>query len=384
MLIMKIQWEENILMALADEILDKSKVIVTDGYPMSIGELINLYEDGDLEIHPDFQRFFRWTDGQKDKLIESILLGIPIPSIFVSQNEDGIWDVIDGLQRLSTILEFVGVLKDAKGSYLPPRILDATDFLPSLQNKVFSSDFIGSDNQESFTSAQRRDFKRTKMNVSIIKKTSDDDVKYELFQRLNTGGTPLSSQEIRNCLMIMIDRDFYKWFEELYADQNFNRCFVFSEKQKEEREDMEFLLRYLIYRYSLLNGEISTNEEMGDYLTTQMRKMISDAAFDRHKEKKVFEKTFLALNNILGEDSFKKYNIEKERFSGASLISCFEAITPGLSKKLEESDSYDNDSIKRIIMEIPTKVEFSENTYRGIKAIKRMKGLLKLSLEMFV
>src|SRR5437870_10728564 len=88
-------------MGLKDEIAQRRAAIHTDGYPMSIGELINLYRDGELDIHPEFQRFFRWSNEQKSRLIESLLLGIPIPSIFVSQRENGVWDVIDGLQRLS-------------------------------------------------------------------------------------------------------------------------------------------------------------------------------------------------------------------------------------------------------------------------------------------
>ena len=94
-------------MGLDQEIEAKRAEVRTDGYPMSIGELINLYRDGELDIHPEFQRFYRWSPEQKSRLIESIMLGIPIPSIFVSQREDGVWDVIDGLQRLSTIFELV-------------------------------------------------------------------------------------------------------------------------------------------------------------------------------------------------------------------------------------------------------------------------------------
>ncbi|WP_312352016.1 DUF262 domain-containing protein [Sphingobacterium multivorum] len=80
----------------------------SEGYPMSIGELVNLYERKEILINPDFQRFFRWTDVQKTKLIESILLGIPVPSIFVFQREDGIWELVNGLQRVSTLLQFMG------------------------------------------------------------------------------------------------------------------------------------------------------------------------------------------------------------------------------------------------------------------------------------
>jgi hypothetical protein len=97
--------KEFINMSLQEEINARSKEIHTDGYPMSLGEIISLYRDGELDIHPEFQRFFRWTPQQKSMLIESILLGIPIPSIFVSQRDDGVWDVIDGVQRLSTIFD---------------------------------------------------------------------------------------------------------------------------------------------------------------------------------------------------------------------------------------------------------------------------------------
>ena len=106
--------------------IDSKKGISTDGYPMSIGELISLYKEGELDIHPEFQRFFRWSHLQKTKLVESILLGIPIPSMFVSQRDDGVWDVVDGLQRLSMIFGFVGVLEDVAGNVLPPSSLVAT------------------------------------------------------------------------------------------------------------------------------------------------------------------------------------------------------------------------------------------------------------------
>ena len=99
-------------MKLIDRVNERRKEIRTDGYSMTIGEWISMYENDEMDIHPEFQRIFRWSEVQKTNLIESILLGIPIPPIFVSQRSDGIWDVVDGLQRLSTILELVGVLKD--------------------------------------------------------------------------------------------------------------------------------------------------------------------------------------------------------------------------------------------------------------------------------
>jgi len=99
---------------------------------MSIGEIMNLYKDEELDVHPEFQRFFRWDDEQKTKLVESILLGIPIPPIFVAQRTNGKWDVIDGQQRLSTILQFTQLLRKENGEKYEPLILQPTKFIPSL------------------------------------------------------------------------------------------------------------------------------------------------------------------------------------------------------------------------------------------------------------
>ena len=121
-------------MLLVDEISEKSKEISTDALSMSVGELVSLYRDEELEIHPEFQRFFRWTVKQKSNFIESLLLGIPIPSIFVTETDDAGWDVVDGLQRISTVLEFVGILLDEHEKPYPRLELVGTKFLPSLKN----------------------------------------------------------------------------------------------------------------------------------------------------------------------------------------------------------------------------------------------------------
>jgi uncharacterized protein with ParB-like and HNH nuclease domain len=89
---------------LIDEINAAQRLVKTDAYQMSIGEVVNMYRDNEIIIDPEFQRLFRWDLGQKSRLFESILLGIPLPSIFVFEREDSKWELIDGLQRTSTIL----------------------------------------------------------------------------------------------------------------------------------------------------------------------------------------------------------------------------------------------------------------------------------------
>ncbi|MCB0331746.1 MAG: DUF262 domain-containing protein, partial [Bdellovibrionales bacterium] len=77
---------------LEGQVAEARRNISSDGYPMSIGELTNMYRDGELIIRPEFQRFYRWSDTQRSRLVESILLGIPMPSIFVAQAEGGKWE----------------------------------------------------------------------------------------------------------------------------------------------------------------------------------------------------------------------------------------------------------------------------------------------------
>lgn len=314
---------------LEEEIERKRKEIQTDGYSMSIGEFIRMYEDKELEIHPEFQRFFRWEPLQKTKLIESIMLGIPIPSLFVSQREDGVWDVVDGLQRLSTIFEFVGVLRSEKDEALPPSKLLATDYLPTFQDRVWKGDAPA----KTFTQSQRLAFKREKLDVKIIKKESDKQAKYELFSRLNTLGTSLSPQEVRNCVLIMVDRSFFEWLSELASYVPFQSCLALSDKQDEQRYDMELALRLLAYARATPD-ELASMTDVGDFLTKKMIQLAQDPAFNRATEKESFEKTFLLLEQSAGERAFRRFTAEKDLFQGGFLVSAFEIIATGVRRTL--------------------------------------------------
>ncbi|WP_349409354.1 DUF262 domain-containing protein [Pseudalkalibacillus sp. SCS-8] len=369
-------------MSLQEEIDAKSKEIFSDGYPMSIGEIISLYKEGDIDIHPEFQRFYRWNHLQKTKLIESILLGIPIPSIFVSQREDGVWDVIDGLQRLSTIFEFLGILKNEKGETLPPLELLETDYLPSLKEKLWESE----NEEKSFTNIQRRLFKRQKIDIKIVNKESDKDTKYELFQRLNTGGTALSSQEVRNCLLVMINKEFYYWIKELGEYQPFLNCISISEKLKDEQFHLELLLRFFAYKNSS-SEELKRFKDLDDFITSKMIEFTKEGRFNKEKEEKIFKNTFNMLNNTLGEDSFKRYNSDIKRFQGQFLISAFEVIAIGIGCNLGgDSKAYSQsytDKLTNKIKNLWTNKTFRNNSGSGSNAKNRLPKLIPLGKELF-
>src|SRR6201986_3315550 len=97
-------------MTLKHDVDSRRREISSENLSMSVGEMVNLYKDGELNIHPEFQRVFRWTDEQKSRPIDSLLPGIPRPPIDVAVNYHGVWEVIYGVQRLSTIFEFMGQL----------------------------------------------------------------------------------------------------------------------------------------------------------------------------------------------------------------------------------------------------------------------------------
>ena len=155
---------------LLNELQTARKQIKTDSYSMSIGEIINLYRDEDLILNPAFQRLFRWNDDQKTKFIESILIGIPIPKIFVAQQSSGQWTIVDGVQRVSTLLQLTGNLKDKE-----PFKLTECEYLPSIVD--FKWDDLPTDLQ--------RTFRRSKLDINIILIENSLQSQYELFKRYN-------------------------------------------------------------------------------------------------------------------------------------------------------------------------------------------------------
>jgi hypothetical protein len=226
---------------LEEQIAEVRRTISADGYPMSVGEITNLYKDGELIIRPEFQRFFRWTNLQKSRFIESLLIGLPIPSIFVAQTESGKWELVDGLQRVSTLLQLQGILRDRNGNLSERLVLDETRYLPSLEGKCWN----GSE-RNSFTEAQRLDIKRSKIDIKIIKRESSPEAKFDLFQRLNSYGSSLNAQEIRSAMLVSISSDFFAWLEDLSSFPPFVNCTQLSEKLVDERFDVELVLRFLV------------------------------------------------------------------------------------------------------------------------------------------
>lgn len=345
---------------------------------------MNPYTSNELNINPNFQRMFRWKPEQKTRFIESILLGIPVPSIFVSQREDGVWDLIDGLQRLSTIFEFSGILVGVDLKVIPPSRLTSAKYLPSLQNKVWQND-DDDDNISSLSPQQRIDIKRAKIDINIIMRESDSSAKYDLFERINTGGSKLSDQEVRNCLLIMDNVEFYNMFEQFVDNQDFEECISITDRAKDERYDMELVSRFLVLRNASMKDVKETMIDVGTFLSEAMVR-IATVNDNLSEERRVFDRTFKLINKSLGSEAFRRFDTKKQKFLGMSQVSAFEAIAIGLGYNIDSwipEDEKHCSEFRERVQSLWEKQEFKSKQGSGIRGTDRILNVLPFAREHF-
>lgn len=279
-------------MSLHDEIEKAARQVSTDAFSLTIGELVNLYRDGDIIISPAFQRLFRWDIERKSRLIKSILVRIPLPSIFVFELPSSKWEVIDGLQRLSTIFEFMGELKDPDTDDLAkPRSLVGTQYLPSLRGAFWSNELKNAqlqvdiqrramnawdyiDNTSlyySFDGDTQRAVKRTKIGVQLLEKKSDPKSKFDLFQRLNSGGMAANDQELRNCAIVMVNQVFFDQLRDIAESGNFSKLIPLGQSSIRKSNHLENLCK--IITFSFQDYKIGTDIE--EFVTNAMIEIAS-------------------------------------------------------------------------------------------------------------
>ncbi|MDA8335420.1 MAG: DUF262 domain-containing protein [Peptococcaceae bacterium] len=366
-------------MNLLQQIEEGRQEISTDNYSMSVGELLTMYRDRELELHPEFQRFFRWTPEQKSRLIESLLLGIPIPSIFVQQLKNGKWEVIDGLQRLSTIFEVAGELRDANGIKRSPFVLTKTKYLPDLENLQWDND----SGTNVLPNEARLIIKRSKVNVNIVLGRSDESAKYELFQRLNTGGAPATDQEVRNAILIMVNREFFAWISDLAKYDCFRECIPLTERALEEQFDLELVTRFLVLR-ALPESQFREFDELGSFLTDVIVQMAKNFESLKEEAGLAFRRTFETFARLLGENSFKKFDEVKQKATGAMLISLYEVLAIGLGAYTGDPAYNISDGlIDEWHRRLPGEMRFTTATGSGIRATTRIPNTVRLGREIF-
>lgn len=358
---------------LEDQIAAARRKISSDSYPMSVGELTNLYREGELVIRPAFQRLYRWTASQKSALIESVLLGIPLPSIFVAQREDGKWEVVDGLQRISTLLELQGLLE--MGGVLRPQLkLAGTKYLPALEGKRWEI----SPESLSLSPAQRLDIKRAKIDVKIIKRDSSPETKYDLFARLNSFGSTLTAQEMRSALLVSVDPSFFEWVEELSQDENFVSTTALSDRLTEEQYDIELILRFLVlHKKTKINSGSLKN--FTDVLTNDSIVIAEKFPEFKAKHEFAFYETFSLLGTF-GPDVFRKWDSSKREFVGGFLNTAFEIVAIGLGWNLRKGVPHRTD-IPAVVKALWARPEMKAGFATGMATETRLARMLPIGRQ---
>jgi hypothetical protein len=254
---------------LKEEIDQAKRTVSTDSVQITIGEVANMYASAELNISPDFQRLFRWSDERKSNFVESILIGIPIPPAFAYEKEDGTWELIDGLQRISTVLEFMGVLKDPDtGKLRRSKLLD-TKYLPSLDGVVWQAE---SEGEETLDKSLQLFFRRHRIDFQILKHPSDPKTKFDLFQRLNRGGAYANEQEVRTCSMVLANVEFTQRLRQLAAREDFKKIFQISDEQKANQTDLEYAVRLVVHTYE----EFAKGSDVQEFLDHAILKVMGE------------------------------------------------------------------------------------------------------------
>ena len=290
-------YNKNIYDSTDAEIDDGSMItdVKSNGKDFTVGNIINLWNDGELKI-PEFQRRYVWKIEQASKFIESLMLGLPIPSLMVYEDKDSYLLVIDGQQRIKSILLFVGAINTDTASKHSKHETSLCNF----KLKGLADDSIYKNKSyNDFTEKEKRIFKnKCSLYINLISLTNPDNLTsvYHIFERLNTGGTLLTAQEIRNCIFAGPFNDF---IIRLNDYSNWKK-FITNKSSESHQQDVELVLRF----FALYDMKIPYKRPMKDYLTKYMKLVRYMSDEEMAQKELLFNKTVDAIYNTLGETPF--------------------------------------------------------------------------------
>jgi hypothetical protein len=262
----------------------------------TIREIYTQIMESDLDLAPDFQRAFVWKYRQQVRLVESILLGIPLPAFYLNQDETGAHQVIDGVQRLTTIRNFMS------GDLI---LGEHLEYLSALNGLSFST----------LDPAIRRRFNGTQIVAHVIEPQTPDDVKYDIFNRVNTGGSPLTAQEIRHCMSKSRSRDFLRSLVELPSfDAVMGRTFWSRDFQGEwvrdnrRMLDRELALRFCAFREVSL-ADYANAVSLDAFLLEFTRRIDRQPTSDLNLPamRAAFDRAMQNCHAILGRFAFRRW-----------------------------------------------------------------------------
>lgn len=261
--------------------------IFVENKPFSLKQINDLIDDGDIELSPDFQRNFIWDETRQSRLIESIFLGLPLPSIYLSQYKDGRLTIVDGLQRIMTIRKFL----DNKLR------LCNLEYMGECNGKNYNQ------LKDVFSPLRLRRFGQTQIMCFVIDYRSPNKLKFDLFRRLNTGGKPLNNQEIRNCLSRPELRAVLK---NMVSTEAFKKATGGSVKDT-RMEAQEVALRFLVFYRNLPDEQdlmLFYNGNMEDTLDSAVEQYNEDSRLNEIQP--IYEQAMKDAYSLFRDNTFRK------------------------------------------------------------------------------
>lgn len=264
-------------------------LIRVDPKVYSIRQVLDMIEDGELDLAPDFQRKKVWKAQQKSLLIESLLLRIPLPAFYFSSDNEGRLQVVDGVQRLTTIKEFVdGKLELQELEYLNDELGEST--FGDLDGSVWGRRIL-----------------TTQISANVIDPQTPSAVKFDIFRRINTGGSPLNSQEIRHCMSKPRSRNLLK---KLCSLDSFKSAVGPAMVDQNRMVDRELALRFCSFR---LIGDIAhfkKYESLDEFLTVLNERLDNPKDISDAELNELIVSFDVAMTNaieLFGSHAFRKW-----------------------------------------------------------------------------
>lgn len=273
------------------EIAPDRRRVKTDKQDLPVETLQGRVNKGKLNLQPEFQRNFVWNRSKASRLIESLLLDIPIPVIYVAEEPNKTYSVVDGQQRLTSICAFInGKFPDGQDFKL-----SSLQVLTELNRKSFKD--LDTELQEAILNSILR--------LIVIEKDSDPNVKFEVFERLNLGAEKLNDQELRNCI-------YRGNYNKLLCDLTHNPYML--KVMGSETVHTRMMDRQLILRFFAMwrNTHLKYKQPIKQFLNYEMDKHRNLSESEVTEMRSIFEKSIEMVYTVFGRSAFRRFNPGKE------------------------------------------------------------------------
>lgn len=262
--------------------------VKTEKQDLPVETLVSWVNRGKMNLQPDFQRNFVWNSGKASRLVESVLLDIPIPVIYVAEEANRTYSVVDGQQRLTSICSFVNGTFPSGQSFK----LSGLQVLSELNRKAFSD--LSLERQETILNFILR--------VIIIERDSDPDVKFEVFERLNLGAEKLNDQEVRNCV-------YRGNYNELLRQLSHTPALLTTLRTESPHARMAD--RQLILRFFALRRHTPTGYKgpMKRFLNSEMEYHRTLPPAEVEAMTQVFTNCINLAHRVFGENAFRRFKL---------------------------------------------------------------------------